>query len=748
LAAPWLAGRVYTADDLGAFHLPLRAFFARQLAAGAHYDWMPDLFSGFYLTGEGQAGVYHPLHQLFYRLLPLQVAFGLECLVSYPAMMLGMWFLLQRRLDRSSAAAFGALLFTFSSFNLLHFVHPNAIAIVAHVPWLLWAIDIVLCDSRRRRVAAATAGIALLTGSQLLVGYPQYVWFSLLAEVSYAVWLLIENRYAPRRDCGFCATCDECVGCASRTWPRLALAKCVGLLIGGVQLCPTLDAWWHSTRAACGASFSAWGALPPLNLLQLVAPYMFAGRVIGDNAHEFALYAGAVPVLLVAWLIARRRNLGSLAPLAWAAGCLAAAALVLALGVQSLLCCDALRLPLVGVFRFPCRYLVLFQLAVAVLAAIGFLLLADESRRARQRGAIGTARGRSPAAPRGWRRLWREFEPLWCVVALSVAVALVGLGYHCEPRMASIPAILAGPALLALAAGLVAAAARGSFGALVLLIVLTACDLGWYGMGGGVYPRSALPGPFIASVAVPPGKPDGRVLASLLRCDEPGIRVGNEMLLAGWQRADGYAGLEPQRQLDYELLPALRVAGVGWVQLNDSTEDIAGLETSGADFPPPTDRIQWMEVPHPLPRVRLVTRAQTSAAPSIDIARIAPERTALCEVPLDLPPSTAGTAAVTAESPGRMAIEVQCPATQLLVVAESYHPGWQAAIDGRPRELYRVNGDFMGCVVDAGKHAVTLRFEPDSLQIGWLATWLGLTLLSLCFLGAYGRRKSTTANMS
>ena len=78
---------------------------------------------------------------------------------------------------------FGGLLFAFSSFNLLHFVHPNAVAVIAHVPWLLWAIDVALADSRRRRVAVATALIALLTGSQLLLGYPQYVWFSLMAEV-------------------------------------------------------------------------------------------------------------------------------------------------------------------------------------------------------------------------------------------------------------------------------------------------------------------------------------------------------------------------------------------------------------------------------------------------------------------------------------------------------------------------------------------------------------------------------------
>ena len=38
--------------------------------------------------------------------------------------------------------------FTFSSFCLLHFVHPNAVAIVAHVPWLLWAIDLSYARKR------------------------------------------------------------------------------------------------------------------------------------------------------------------------------------------------------------------------------------------------------------------------------------------------------------------------------------------------------------------------------------------------------------------------------------------------------------------------------------------------------------------------------------------------------------------------------------------------------------------------
>jgi hypothetical protein len=728
LAGPFFAGRIYTADDLGAFHLPMRAFYAERLGDGQPYDWMPQLYSGFYMTGEGQAGVYHPLHQILYRLLPLRAALAWEYLLPYPPMMLGMWLLLKRRLGRNDAAALGGLLFAFCSFNLLHFVHPNAVAVIAHIPWLLWAIDVALIDSRRRRVALATALIALLTGSQLLLGYPQYVWFSLLAEFSYVIFLQTANRHAARTGCDLCGTCGDCIGCTTQTWPRVVIAKGIGLLIGGIQILPTLDAWLHSARLSADADFASWGSLYPLNLLQLVAPYLFVGRVIGDSTHEYGLYVGAVSLMLTVWLLARRHEWGPLAPLMRAAFGFALVALILAFGEFGFLHPITARLPLVNSFRCPCRYLILFQLAVAVLAATGFGLLVCQCNQARQQRAQGT----SHAERRGWLVLWRNFEPLWCVVAFSAAVAVAGIKLRHESYVASVAAILAGPTLLAAAAGLVVLAVRGHSAALVGMILFAAADLGWYGLSYSVYPHNAPLEQFVASAETPPGNPDGRVVTSLLRFDEPGPRTGDLMTLCGWRRADGYAGLEPRRQLDYRLLPALRVAGVRWVRRDPSTIDIAGLKPHGN---------LWLEVPDPLPRVRLVTRVQASDDPARDMAEICPDTTSLSEVPLVLPASKPGTAMLTGEHPSRLAIEVDCPAPQLLVVAESYHEGWRAAVDAQPRELYRVNGDFMGCIVGPGREHVVLTFQPSSLQRGRLTTYLGLSMLSVCFLGAMAYSK-------
>ncbi len=343
---------------------------------------MSELFGGFYVAAEGQLGAYHPWHLGLYRWLPFGAAFDVELLASYPLAFAGMYLLLRRTLGRRDAASLGALAFTFCGFNLLHFVHPNAIAIVAHLPWLLWTIGIALTTSHRRHEAAALAGIALLTASQLLLGYPQYVWFSLLAEGAYVLWHLATRRAS--------------LGRAG----LVGLAVALGVVIGAIQWIPTWHALATSVRHTPDAAFANSGSLHPLNLVQLLAPYLFATRVVGQNTHELGLYLGAVPLMLCAWLAASVRHetrallpacatgglpssvlsSNSIRPIVRPLAIGGAVALLLAAGeyggvyrIQSLL-------PLVNRFRFPCRAIVLVELVAAVLAAIAFALLADRSR--------------------------------------------------------------------------------------------------------------------------------------------------------------------------------------------------------------------------------------------------------------------------------------------------------------------------------------------------------------------------------
>ena len=701
LEGPFLAGRVYTYDDLGSFHIPARAFYAGQLARGEAFDWMPQLFGGFYLSGEGQAGTYHPLHLVLYRFLPINAALAWEFLAGYPLMFIGTYLFLRRRLDGRHGAVFGGLVFTFSGFNLLHFIHPNAIAIVAHIPWLLWAIDVAVIDRGSRKAVAAEALIALLTASQILLGYPQYVWFSLLAESGYTLFLV--RNVAQASSLYFEKTGRMPV---LLVW-RLPAAKIGGLMIGGIQLLPTVDALAHSARHSADAAFVNLGSLHALNLVQLIGPYLFAGRAYGGNTHEFGLYIGAVPLLLIVWIRYHWSDLGRMRTLATAAVVLGVVGFLLSLGEVGQLYRLQRFLPLVGSFRCPCRYLVLCHLATSVLAAIGLILLVRRNES-------------------GQETPWAELKPLWIVAAAAVLATAVGLALQGNPHVASPGAVLIGPLLICSAAVLMTLAARGSRAALVGLVLFTAVDLGAYGLSYAVYPYSKTLDTYASQVTAPPAGPRGRVLADLIPFDRPMPHTGNGMTILGWHRVDGYAGLEPARQLDYGRLAALRVAGVHWVKNSPTTATIEGLVSYNED---------WFEVPRPLTGVRLLTESCQSNDPGRDIERVSIESTALVERQLDLPAGASGTVSIVSDRPGRLQVTTACPADRLLFVAQSYHPGWQARIDGVPGSVFRANGDFLGCLVPPGDHDVVLEFRPKSRRLGLVLSCIGLTLVSAFFTG-------------
>ena len=440
LAAPMLGGRVYTADDLGAFHLPLRAFYQDCLTRGERFDWSPQLYCGFYLTGEGQVGAYHPWHWLIYKFLPLSFAFDLECVVNYPLLLLGMYCLLRRWRIRQDAALFGATAFTFSGFCLLHFVHVNAIAVVAHLPWLLLAIDIAVRSPRKVWRIWAGAAIALLTASQLLLGYPQYVGYSLIVEIGYACLLLRQQVVVPSGN-------GWTEGRRLRGAFILLFWMIAGIAIGGVQLLPAWDALQESSRQAADVTFSGTGSLAPLNVVQLIAPYLFRTRVVGQNTHELGLYAGSVTLLLAVWCVFGRRTPARFKPIVRGALLLGGFGFLLAMGDYGPLHSLMAWLPMVNKFRFPCRAIVLVELSLAVLAAIGFMAIGVGPSLSSERT------GRAP------RRIGGGLTAVWALAMGSAVLSIVG-PICWQDYVASPALIAAGPLLIISAAALITLATK------------------------------------------------------------------------------------------------------------------------------------------------------------------------------------------------------------------------------------------------------------------------------------------------
>src|SRR5262249_17507445 len=285
----------------------------------------------------------HPFHVVLYRVAPLWLAFGLEILTSYVFALAGARVLFGRIGFTPAGAWLGAIVFAFSGFNLLPISPMNGVAIVSAMPRVLAGTHVLMTSPERRVRAWAFAGIALLLGSELLLGYPHYVWMTMLAVGAFVIGLL--GAGAPLA--------------------RAALVACavaVGVLIGGVQLAATWDMLHTSIRADPSLAFRLTGSLSPWNLLQLWSPFVFAHRIYASAeeflVHEFGLYNGAFCTLSLAWIALRWR---SLARRRLVAGLLVFGtfSLLLALGRYGGVYPLLAQLPMLNTLRVPARHIML-----------------------------------------------------------------------------------------------------------------------------------------------------------------------------------------------------------------------------------------------------------------------------------------------------------------------------------------------------------------------------------------------------
>ena len=91
----------------------------------------------------------------------------------------------------------------------------------------------------------------------------------------------------------------------------------------------------------------------------------------------------------------------------------------------------------------------------------------------------------------------------------------------------------------------------------------------------------------------------------------------------------------------------------------------------------------------------------------------------------------------------RVAIRTRTTRPGLLVLTDSFYPGWKAAVDGKDAKIHRVDYLVRGVRLPAGTHTVTFRYEPASWRAGWITSAIALVVI----LGAValGLRRRRTA---
>jgi hypothetical protein len=75
-------------------------------------------------------------------------------------------------------------------------------------------------------------------------------------------------------------------------------------------------------------------------------------------------------------------------------------------------------------------------------------------------------------------------------------------------------------------------------------------------------------------------------------------------------------------------------------------------------------------------------------------------------------------------------IDVESEAAGLLVVSDTYWPGWVATVNGKEAQIHKVNRAVRGIRVPAGRSDVRMSYRPASVRIG-----IAISLTTLVLLG-------------
>ncbi len=79
-------------------------------------------------------------------------------------------------------------------------------------------------------------------------------------------------------------------------------------------------------------------------------------------------------------------------------------------------------------------------------------------------------------------------------------------------------------------------------------------------------------------------------------------------------------------------------------------------------------------------------------------------------------------------------VSAHTPAKMLMVLSDTYFPGWLAQVDGKPQPILRVDHALRGVFLPPGDHCVTFSYHPVSYLLGMFLTLLSLFAFSLLFV--------------
>jgi hypothetical protein len=767
--------------DLPCWMMPERLISVAMMREGTPPLWTPYTLAGMPLLASLAFPVFYPVNLLLHGILdvdPLK-ALGYQTLINLALACLGMMLFL-RSLGLGRVPRFlGALCLGASAWYLTHVYIPIFLNAAAWIPFMFWAGERLVQD---RRTMTSTLMLALAAGASSLGGFPQ---ITILGLYGVFIWILL--RIVFRKGEG------RLLSLPRLKPPGLFLAGTVlGMGLSLVQLLPAMEFKDHSLRDQdYPIAHYKEGAFQPVSLVGQIAPGFFGHPVdpeggggfqdriedfltyrlfldydVQNNFMENAIYIGVIPFLLaLAAIMTVRRS---------AVLILAFLALLSLLVTLSTPLMDLCYLLLPGFsVGSPKRVFIIYTFALSGLAAFGMEQFLEGENRVFKRtaSAVLIVLGLS-----GIFALTLGFPSLTTLLGESwkERAAALKTGVPDADELAAVFIYLrklAWPVVLSLLlfgfAQLVTRPGIRNMLPAILVLGFAIADAGHFGRAfitfqdhAGQYPPTATTR-FLQEA----GEETSPFRVASFGASE--ILVANLAAVHGIQNVGGISGLIHRRYgelvhaLEPETIdmrdprvigafrsprsltsPLIDLLGVRYIAVGN-VEDAALMEEASfrLAFRNDEEGIGLFENLEVLPRCFAVTRCEITDRTKA-LARVAdrtfdPSACAVLEEPLPADftpaPDRSGrtpTIRIKSYEPLRIEVEADMQGAQgILVLTDTFLPGWKAFVDEAPADIYCADYAFRGVPLGKGKHDVLFRYEPSSRTLGSLGSALCLAIL-------------------
>jgi hypothetical protein len=721
-----------------------RHFGFATLARGELPLWNPYVFSGTPFIAGMQSAVFYPLNVLF-LIFPTSLAinFGsaLHCfLASLFTYLYGRYMRLGRSASLVAAVSFG-----YGAPCVFHIYSGHLINVSAMIwlPLILLGVEAWL--RTRKLQYALLSGIVLAI--QILAGHPQYLFYSTIAVCIYFLLNLVagkELRPVVPLLAGFGAF------------------LITGVMLSAIQLVPAWELANFSVREAATYEFVSSFSLAPEKLITLILPDVFGDIVTVPYWGKYYLWEMSVYLGILAAFLALAGVVLNRSRSCMIFSCMAILSLLLALGGYTpLLPILYNYVPGFNWFRGLSKFVFVFGFACSMLAGYGLQQIIELSRMKNRKA---------------WYLAYAILLSSAVLVVLGILLAHFGADFWTglvasysrgEERYSAIPsltdAFLGRSRDLASGAFFRAGGLLSLFGTALLLglrflahpstfvgvaaAALAAFDLWSFGARYLVTFDARLPymDPELKAFLVSEPQPF-RIATPLI----PFLNIG---LMEEIENVGGYDPVVLRHYSEYiNLAQGLPVDAPNLVMAIRRTSSLldllnvryyvlparANLQIPHLELAFENGRFKVYRNESALPRTLVVhdawvAKSREATLRALSSPEFDPLAYAIVEERIDglpygnrikSPPPR-----ILRYSASRILVEAETQKSGLLILADSYYPGWEALVDGRPAKVYRANHVMRAVFLPPGKHLVEFSYEPGSFKAGAFISLAGIVSL-------------------